>query len=194
MCGSPVLPSSVSSAWNTQSPIAAGLHLHILKVVPYTQMALIRGLPDHTSLNWFHPLLYQFFSSMELFTIWPVLLICLSQWRQEAFPTISFISPFLFISSNHFIPPASRSAYLMVIRKKYLLNKLVNTFLIIGISYFQIVYSNGINKWLNLLWDAFRFVIRGMISYWNAWTIAFLHFSQYIVNNEAKTLMEEVTL
>ena len=125
---------------------AAGLYLHILKVVPYTQMALIRGLPDHTSLNWFHPLLYQFFSSMELFTIWPVLLICLSQWRQEAFPTISFISPFLFISSNHFIPPASRSAYLMVIRKKYLLNKLVNTFLIIGISYFQIVYSNGINK------------------------------------------------
>ena len=44
---------------------------------------------------------------------------------------------------------------------------------------------------MNLPWDAFRFVIRGMISYWNVWTIAFLHFSQYIVNNEAKTLMEE---
>lgn len=125
--------------------IAAGLHPHIFKVVLCTQMALIRGLPDHTSLNCINLLLYHFFP------LWNFSLFDLFTYLSVSMKAGGISNHFFhFTISFHFFQPlhtpASRSAYLMVIRKKSLLNKLVNTFLVVGICYFQIVYSNGINK------------------------------------------------
>ena len=47
---------------------------------------------------------------------------------------------------------------------------------------------------MNSSWDAFRLVIRGKVSYRNVRSVAFLHFAQYIINKEARTLIEEITL
>ena len=124
---------TVSSAWNAHPPdISSVAPSRLYSNGPYQR-------PPRSHKFKLYPSISMPFFTLENFSLFDLfyLFVCLSPWGQETFPSTSFMG----------VSPASRSACLMVVRNKYLLNKLMNTFFFVfGISCFQIVYSDSVHK------------------------------------------------